>query len=408
MEHDKKSYIRLGITIFASLAATVAFFFLIFNFPSIKAFYDLIMSAMQPVVVGAVMAYLLCPVVKAMEGLFGRVKGLSRSARPIAITLTLLLTLGLLGLFCAMVLPQLVESISVLVKDLPGMLEVQLDKLNSYLKSDSDMAARVMQMVESAETSLMAWIKTNLFTTISTVAGSILSFATAVVNLTLAVVVAIYLLQGRERYLAQCRKLFYAVSRNEHFNKAVFETAEHANRVFGGFISGKLLDSLIVGIICFVCMSLLKMPYTLLISVIVGVTNIIPMFGPFIGAIPSAFLLLLVSPTQCVIFVVFIIILQQIDGNIIGVYILGNSTGLNSFYVTVAMLLFGKLMGFMGMIVGVPLFATMYYIVKRLAEYSLTRRGMSADTASYEAAREEPVKAPAKAKSAKEKPGKKK
>ena len=144
------------------------------------------------------------------------------------------------------------------------------------------------------------------------------------------------------------------------------------------------MDSLIVGIICFVCLSLLKIPYGLLISVIVGVTNIIPMFGPFIGAVPSAFLLLLVSPAKCLVFIVFVIILQQVDGNIIGPRILGNSTGLSALYVTVAMLLFGKLMGFLGMIVGVPLFATLYYIVKRLAEYSLGKQGLPTDTDKYE------------------------
>ena len=154
--------------------------------------------------------------------------------------------------------------------------------------------------------------------------------------------------------------------------------------IFNGFISGKLVDSLIVGIICFVCLSLLKIPYGLLISVIVGVTNIIPMFGPFIGAVPSAFLLLLVSPAKCLVFIVFVIILQQVDGNIIGPRILGNSTGLSALYVTVAMLLFGKLMGFLGMIVGVPLFATLYYIVKRLAEYSLGKQGLPTDTDKYE------------------------
>ena len=384
MNHDKKFYIRLGITIFASLAATVTFFFLIFNFPDIKAFYNLIMSAMQPVIIGIVLAYLLYPVVKRLEGLLEKVKGLSRWARPVSITLTLLCTLGMVVLFCALVLPQLVESVSVLVKDLPGMVEGQLDRLNTYLKSDSDVAVTVMQMIESAENSLADWIKTNLFSTISTVAGSILSFGTALVNLTVALVVTIYLLYGREHYLAQCKKLFFAVSRNERVNRAVLETAGQANRIFGGFISGKLLDSLIVGIICFVCMTLMNMPYTLLISVIVGVTNVIPMFGPFIGAIPSAFLLLLVSPTKCFIFIIFIIILQQIDGNIIGVYILGNSTGLSSFYVTVAMLLFGKLMGFMGMIMGVPLFATIYFIVKRMVEYSLAKQGKPVETASYE------------------------
>ena len=226
------------------------------------------------------------------------------------------------------------------------MLEVQLTRLSTYLESDSEAADTVMQMITSMETSLMSWIKTNLFATVSTVASSVLSIGSALVNLVVSVIVTIYLLLEREHYIAQCRKLFYAVSRNKRFNCVVMETMHQVNQIFSGFISGKLLDSLIVGIICFVCLTILQMPYALLVSVIVGVTNIIPMFGPFIGAIPSAFLVLLVSPTKCLIFLIFIIILQQLDGNIIGPRILGNSTGLSALYVTVAMLLFGKLMGF--------------------------------------------------------------
>ncbi len=381
--NQDRNYWKLGITIFVSLSATVCFFFLIFRFGEIRAALGIIRSALQPLFVGIALAYVLCPVEKRLERLLGRAKGLGRFARPISVLLTMIAALAILVLFCALVVPQLVDSISGLVRDLPKLLETQLEKLNRYLKSDNDAAAAVMQMIESSENSLLAWIRTNLLATVSTVATSILSMGSALINTVVSVVVTIYLLLGREHYLAQCRKLFLSVSRNERFNRAVFEALTQTNRIFNGFISGKLLDSLIVGIICFVCLSLLRMPYALLISVIVGMTNIIPMFGPFIGAIPSAFLLLLVSPMKCLIFLVFIIILQQVDGNIIGPRILGNSTGLSALYVTVAMLLFGKLMGFFGMIVGVPLFATLYYIVKRLAEYSLRKQGLPADTKEY-------------------------
>ena len=164
-----------------------------------------------------------------------------------------------------------------------------------------------MQMVSSVEISLAGWIKSNLFSTVSTLAGSVLSVGSALVNLVVSVIVAVYLLLDRERYLAQLKKLLYAVSRNGRFNRIVLETARQTNQIFSGFISGKLLDSLIVGVICFLCLTVLKMPYVLLVSVIVGVTNIIPMFGPFIGAVPSAFLILLVSPAKCLVFLIFII-----------------------------------------------------------------------------------------------------
>ena len=373
----------MGVTIFVSLAAVVAFYFIVLRYEGLKYYLDIISLALQPVIVGIVIAYVICPVAKFLERQFRRGKWLSRAARPLAVLFTLLFVIGILGLFCALILPQVVESIRSLVVDLPEMLEVQLARLESYLKEDSDAAEAVMQMITSVETFLMTFIKENLFAAVSNVAGSVLSVGSAIVNLVVSIVVTVYLLLDRERYLGQCRKLFYAVSRNKRFNRAVMEVLHQTEQIFSGFISGKLLDSLIVGVICFACLTVLKMPYALLVSVIVGVTNIIPMFGPFIGAIPSAFLILLVSPSKCIVFLIFIIILQQLDGNVIGPRILGNSTGLSAFYVTVAMMLFGKLMGFVGMIVGVPLFAALYYIVKRLAEYSLGQQGLPVGTAAY-------------------------
>ena len=389
MEPDKKRYLQMGVTIFVSLAAVVAFYFIVLRYEGLKYYLDIISLALQPVIVGIVIAYVICPVAKFLERQFRRGKWLSRAARPLAVLFTLLFVIGILGLFCALILPQVVESIRSLVVDLPEMLEVQLARLESYLKEDSDAAEAVMQMITSVETFLMTFIKENLFAAVSNVAGSVLSVGSAIVNLVVSIVVTVYLLLDRERYLGQCRKLFYAVSRNKRFNRAVMEVLHQTDQIFSGFISGKLLDSLIVGVICFACLTVLKMPYALLVSVIVGVTNIIPMFGPFIGAIPSAFLILLVSPSKCIVFLIFIIILQQLDGNVIGPRILGNSTGLSAFYVTVAMMLFGKLMGFVGMIVGVPLFATFYYIVKRLAEHSLGKQGMPVSTAAYTGAGDE-------------------
>lgn len=382
MENKKHFYLNLGVTIFISLAATVAFFFLLFRVQAIGDFLGVILSALQPLIIGMVLAYLLCPVAKALERLLRKGK-LKRFARLLSTLLALILAFAVIVLFCVLLLPRLAESVGSLVSELPQMLQTQLDRLSAYLETDDEAAASVVQMLTSAETYLVDWIKTNMLSTVTAVANSVLSLGSALVNFVVAIIVTIYLLLDRERYLAQCRKLFFAVSRNERFNRAVLDAAHQTNLIFSGFIRGKLVDSLIVGVICFVCMALMRMPYALIISVIVGVTNIIPMFGPFIGAIPSAFLLLLVSPAKCLVFLVFIVILQQIDGNIIGPRILGDSTGLSALYVTLAMLVFGKLLGFAGMLVGVPLFATLYYIVKRLAEASLSRQGRPTDTTDY-------------------------
>ena len=188
MESDKKHYLRMGVTIFASLAAVVAFFFLILRYEGLKAYLDVIHVALQPVVAGIVIAYVLCPVAKFFERRLGRVGWLSRAARSLSVLFTLIFAMGILGLFCALVLPQVVDSIRTLVVDLPEMLEVQLARLGTYLESDSDAAATVMQMITSVETFLMTWIKENLFSTVSNVAGSVLSVGSAIVNFVVFVV----------------------------------------------------------------------------------------------------------------------------------------------------------------------------------------------------------------------------
>lgn len=381
MRSENKRYFKLGITIFASLSGTVAFFFLMFRLQEIKDFFSTVILALQPILIGIVLAYLLNPVAEILERALRKIK-ITRPARVISVILTLIFALGIVVLCCAFVLPQLVQSVASLVNDLPELLNTQLERIGNYISSYGN-SDDVMKIISSVENFLLSWIQNNLFSMISAVANSVYSIGTALVNIIIAIIVTIYLLLDKERYLAQCRKLFNAVCKNQSANEAVSDVVQQTDRIFSGFISGKLLDSLIVGVICFIFLLIFKMPYAPLISVIIGVTNIIPMFGPFIGAIPSAFLILLISPMKCLIFLIFIIILQLIDGNVIGPRILGNSTGLSALYVTVAMLLFGKLLGFTGMIIGVPLFATLYYIVKKLAENSLKKRNLPVSTSEY-------------------------
>ncbi len=371
------------MTYFLSLAAAILLLFALLHIGDIKNGFMAFFAALEPLWVGIAFAYLLVPVAAFFERQLNKIKRISRYARPVSVLITSLAVVAFFALLCAVLLPQLITSVSDLAVKLPGMLEKQLSRLQLFLASNNQFASTATNLVESAENMLMTWIKTNLLATISNIATSLMSVGSAIVNLILALIITIYLLLDRERYMNQCRKLFHTVSKNERINDAVYDTMRQANKMFGGFISGKLIDSLIVGIICFVFMLILRLDYPLIISVIVGVTNIIPMFGPFIGAIPSAFLLLLVDPKQCLIFVIFVLVLQQVDGNIIGPRILGDSTGLSSLYVTIAILLFGSLFGFIGMIIGVPLFATIYYVVKRIAEYLLRKRGLPTDTAAY-------------------------
>ncbi len=384
MKLDKDTCRRLGMTLFAALAAAICVYFALLRIDAIAGTLDLIRSALTPLTTGIALAYILHPVqVWLEEKLRGKKKRFRRIVKPLSVGMTVLAALVLVTLFMLVVMPQLIDSVKTLIATTPAQLSKLLDTIESYTRANDEIALRFNQLLESAQKSLNDWMENDLLASLLALIGNVLSIANGLVRLFIALIVTVYLMMGWNRYIAQFKKLFLAISKNDALNAAVLETMGQVNRIFTGFITGKLIDSLIIGLLCFVVMTLLGMPYSLLISVIVGVTNIIPMFGPFIGAIPSAFLILLVSPGQCLAFIIFILVLQQVDGNIIGPRILGDSTGLSALYVTIAMLLFSKLFGFFGMIIGVPTFATLYYLVKRLAEAELRRRRLPTDTGEY-------------------------
>ena len=209
-----------------------------------------------------------------------------------------------------------------------------------------------------------------------------MSFINVLYNLFIGIIVAIYLLKGKRVFAAQAKKITYGVCRKKTAD-TIIHYVRISNNMFSGFISGKIVDSTIIGIICFILMTIFRMPYALLVSVIVGVTNVIPVFGPYIGAIPSALLILLVSPVQALYFIILVAILQQVDGNIIGPAILGESTGLSAFWVLFSILFFGGFWGIVGMLVGCPLFAVIYTIAKDFINYCLGKRKLSTDTQTY-------------------------
>ena len=232
----------------------------------------------------------------------------------------------------------------------------------------------------------MSWIRTQVLPSLT---GMVVGLSTLVAatttlltDLLIAVIASVYLLARKDIFAAQSKKIVYSILPTKWGDMVVAETRS-AYRILSGFINGKLLDSLIIGIICFVGCQILDFPYPTLVATIIGVTNIIPFFGPFIGAIPCSILIFLVSPLQCIYFVLFILALQQFDGNILGPKILGDSTGLASFWVLFSILLFGGLFGFAGMVLGVPVFAMLYSIARRLVYLGLRKRGLPIRTEEY-------------------------
>ena len=309
---------------------------------------------------------------------------LVNSALVTLVSLLLLIAI-VCGLFW-MVIPQIYTSIIGLQESLGENINNLSLWLMKMFEDNPTIEQTIMPFYEQAATEFQNWLTTDLVPNMSKIIGELstglLSVVTVVKNILIGIIVMVYFLNIKDTLSAQSKKIVYSLLKVKDANRLVSEV-RFAHSVFGGFITGKLLDSLIIGIMCFFALQFLKMPYVLLVSVIIGVTNVIPFFGPFIGAVPSAFLILLVSPMKCLYFLIFILVLQQFDGNIMGPKILGDSTGLPSFWVLFSILLFGGLFGFVGMIIAVPLFAVIYRLTATYVSSALRKKDLSARTEDY-------------------------
>ncbi|MCD7745227.1 MAG: AI-2E family transporter [Lachnospiraceae bacterium] len=379
MKSTWKNAIVWCSTVFLTLAAVIAFYFLLLNGASILNGIRSMLSSLASIWLGLGFAYVLDPIIVAGERILRKRNMNQTAARVLTLIAVMALIALLLFLIISRLVPRLFDTINNLLSDLPGIQNT----FNSYLDRVNEWNPQVYEYIINVLNFIMDWINTNLYTTINTITQSFLSLITGIVNLFVALIVLVYAQMSKERFIGQAKKLLYAVCHHRKAATWILDVFRQANLIFSGFITGKIIDSAIVGVICFICLSFLKIPYVLLISVIIGVTNIIPVFGPFIGAIPCAILLLFVKPWECLVFVIFILILQQVDGNIIGPRILGNSTGVSAFWVIVSILVFSNLLGVVGMIVGVPIFATIYYIVKRIVEAELARQKLPTESMDY-------------------------
>ena len=306
-------------------------------------------------------------------------------SRAICIVIAILLVLAALAGLLWMIIPQLIDSITGIVQDFSKYFANLQAWLDDILKNHQDIAGTIEQIIQGAFGFLQKWVATlpdQADNILSGVAGGVMGTISVFTNLILGFIIAIYFLFSKEKFIAQAKKITYAMFKKERANH-IIELGQQTNRMFGGFIIGQILDSLIVGILCFIGMSILGLPFSLLISVIITVTNIIPFFGPFIGGIPSGILILMVNPMQCLYFVILIVVLQQIDGNIICPRIQGDLTGLSGFWVIFAITIFGGLFGVVGIVIAVPAFAILYIWIKRWMERSLKKRKMSLSTETY-------------------------
>ena len=396
----KLKYFYIGLTAFLTVAACVVFFFLIYRLPGIFSAFKKTLSVIQPVIIGLVIAYLVNPIANSINSgllklsnkFFNKNSEITRKiSKAISVIGALAAFLLILVLIIYMIVPQFIDSISSMIKILPGQLDAFINEISTEFEQNKDLQTLINTVYEYEKD----WLQNDL-------AGYVNSFATyfatgiwSVVsflkNFAVGLIFALYILFNKALLMRQFRKLLYACMKNtavEH----IFKTGNKAHKIFSGFIYGKLLDSFIIGVLCFIGISILKIPYTMLVAVVIGVTNVIPVFGPYLGAVPCAALILLTDPLKGLYFIIFIILLQALDGNFIGPKILGNSTGLSAFWVVFAIVVGGGLFGIIGMIIGVPLFAVIYYLVTAFVNFRLKRKNLPTESDYYDSTVSDKIK----------------
>ena len=396
MKNSNKKYLYLGLTIFLSLSAVILFYYILFYGESFTQVKASAINVLLPIIDGIVIAYILSPMQNWIEQkilcpLIGKIpnkKNKSRKTltRVLATFLTILIFLVLIAVVLLLIIPQVLDSLEIIISRFP----LYMDKIDSFVQQFMEEYRDMSDLLVDYWPQIENWLQTqflpNTTSVVSKVSsglvGSVVSFISILFKFIIGIIISVYLLYSKEIFCAQAKKIAYAFLKEESANNLI-NNMRYANKIFGGFITGKLVDSLIIGVLCFIGLSILKVPYSLLISVLVGVTNVIPYFGPFLGAIPSALILLMINPMKCLVFLIFVVILQQFDGNVIGPKILGDSTGLSGFWVIFAITVFGGIFGVFGMFIGVPLFAVLYAAIKTFVANRLIKRNMPDDTKYY-------------------------
>ncbi|MCD8325625.1 MAG: AI-2E family transporter [Lachnospiraceae bacterium] len=375
MKDDKNLSNKLAWALFKAAALSILLFFFLSKLDTIKAGVNTVMGVLMPFIIGGVIAYILKP----MSNFFERhlTRKLPKQAHALSVVLALVVAVLAVGALLLMVIPSLFQSIYTIALMIPDSLTRLSNWLLTYFGDNEVLSNYISELSGELSTTLTGWLSGSVLPGLQSLIGSVAngvgSLITVCKNFIIGIIVAIYLLMSRKKFAKQAKKLLRSIFPKK-WADAILEEVTFADKMFSGFIGGRIYDSLIIGVICFVGMLILGIPYPGLVSVIVGVTNIIPFFGPFIGAVPSFLLILIVNPIKALIFLVFVVILQQFDGNILGPRILENVTGLNSFWVLFSILFFGGIFGFVGMLIGVPVFEVIYDVVRKLMYKGLAYR----------------------------------
>lgn len=389
-----KRYLKIGITGAAILASGILCAFVLFKMRVIIEMLKGITGILKPFLYGAVFAYLLAPLCNKIEEklfqIFPKAKTKTKARRFIcfiAIVISLCVAVAIVWLIIMMIIPQVWDSVMKIIQMVPAKLTVVNNWIEHMLENQPELQAYFEEFSSQAESHINSLLNVD---TIQKVQGIINSLSVqlfgvlgVVKNIFLGLLISAYLLGSRKLFGAQAGLILHGVF-SDKWARIIEEEIRYTDKMFNGFLVGKIIDSAIIGLLCFAGTSIMGFEAPAFISVVIGITNIIPFFGPFIGAIPCGLLLLLENPMHCLYFVIFIFVLQQLDGNVIGPKILGNTTGVSSFWVLFAILLFGGMWGVVGMVIGVPLFAVIYDIIRKLVYRGLRKHKRESMITDYE------------------------
>lgn len=393
---DKK-YLYWGITAFCVIALSIVFYYILFHPTRFLQIFSSISKTCAPIISGLVLAYLLTPICSFFENyllipLYKKcnlnIKDMKskKRIRGLAILLTLFVVIYLLYIFFSIVLKEIISSIQSIVLQFPIYIKNLEKWIDSTLSLNQEIESFANNMLDTYYVELNDWLNNSLLPQVNVIVKevslSLISVVKGLWNLIIGLIVSVYVLFSKEQFAGQSKKIIYAFFPKKKANEIISDI-RYANKTFGAYVSGKIIDSIIIGFLCFFLMKLLKINYPILISVIIGITNVIPFFGPFIGAIPSILLILLINPFNGIKFLILIILLQAFDGNILGPKILGDSTGLSSFWVIFSITIFGAYFGVVGMAVGVPIFALIYAAFKRKVNRNLISKHLTINTLEY-------------------------
>ncbi len=394
---DKK-YLYWGMTAFCVIVASVVFYLILSDFSRIGSAIGKLVTILSPFIWGLVISYLLCPLTNILQRhvfeplLQHIIKKPASSenkrknvAKGLAVLFSMLALLALIAAFIWLVAPQLLLSLQSIVVNSSDYINSVYEWIEKFFADYPELSASLGLSIGNLSESIFGWVEAilpELTGLLSNVTSGVFSVVKGVYNIIIGMIAAVYVLYNRQTFGAYMKKLVYCIFSVEAAEK-ILNGVGFADRVFNGFLSGKILDSAIIGVICYVGCSILRMPYAMLVSVIVGITNVIPFFGPFIGAIPSVLIIFMVSPLKALIFLVFVILLQQFDGNFLGPKILGNSVGINGFWIMFSIIVGSGLFGFMGMLLGVPVFVLIYTLFSSVVNRKLERSGLPTENEAY-------------------------